>query len=194
MVGIDSTLGELFQASPVIFILVVAAVAAGIYFYFKLRRKYAPAAADKPEARPATKPYAQGEVASGADDAAAAALMAIVAEESKIPLGDLKFISITVTGRAGGGSDNGKYVFKLGEESSGRMKYKITYNDAVYEVTVEGGAADVAAPMPATAAVSAAPVVPAPTAAPKTEAAGPGASIEAPLAGVILEVNVNPGE
>jgi len=181
MIGIDSTLGEMFVASPLIFILTVAVLAAGVYAYFKLRRKHAPAAAEEPAAR---KPYGQGELTAGADDAIAAALMAIVAEESKIPLNDIKFISVIEISRAGGGLNNGKYVCELGKEPSGIMKYKITYNDAVYEVTVEGGAAIATTPMPAAE----------PVPAHKTDAASPGASIDAPLAGVILEIHVSPGQ
>ena len=182
MIGIDSTLGELFVASPLIFILSVAVIAAGIYFYLKLRRGVAPAGDETPEGKPVVKTYAQGELSAGTPDETAAALLAIVAEESKIPLGGLKIISITETEKTGGGLSNGKYTFELGEESSGYMKYKITYNDAVYEVAVEGGAAAVT---PAAA--------PPPVSLPKTDA-GPGVSIDAPLAGVILDIGVSPGE
>ena len=92
------------------------------------------------------------------------------------------------------------------------MKYRITLNDKVYEVEVEKGEAaitaeyaaseapapapaPVAAPAPAPAPVAAPAPAPAPAAVPAAPAApGEGESIQAPMPGTILSVNVKAGD
>ena len=83
------------------------------------------------------------------------------------------------------------------------MKYKVTLNGRTYEVEVEHGKAmlldeyEAIAPAPAAAApvaapVAAAPVAAAPAAAPAAPVAGE--TVDAPMPGNILKVNVAPGQ
>ena len=83
------------------------------------------------------------------------------------------------------------------------MKYKVTLNGRTYEVEVEHGKAmlldeyEAIAPAPAAAApvaapVTAAPVAAAPAAAPAAPVAGE--TVDAPMPGNILKVNVAPGQ
>ena len=83
------------------------------------------------------------------------------------------------------------------------MKYKVTLNGRTYEVEVEHGKAmlldeyESIAPAPAAAApvaapVAAAPVAAAPAAAPAAPVAGE--TVDAPMPGNILKVNVAPGQ
>ena len=86
------------------------------------------------------------------------------------------------------------------------MKYKITLNNRIYEVEVEAGKAmllnEYEAVAPAAPAPVAAPVAAAPAAAPATEASaaaapvvvGAGESVNAPMPGTILKVNVTQGQ
>ena len=86
------------------------------------------------------------------------------------------------------------------------MKYKITLNNRIYEVEVEAGKAmllnEYEAVAPAAPAPVAAPVAAAPAAAPATEApaaaapvvVGAGESVNAPMPGTILKVNVTQGQ
>ena len=85
------------------------------------------------------------------------------------------------------------------------MKYSATLNGKQYEVELErvdeyapiprGGVAAAAPTAPITApAVKAAPAAPAPAPAPAPAAAPSGATIEAPMPGKILKVNVTPGQ
>ena len=83
------------------------------------------------------------------------------------------------------------------------MKYKVTLNGRTYEVEVEHGKAmlldeyEAIAPAPAAAAPVAAPVAAAPVAAaPAAAPAAPGAgeTVDAPMPGNILKVNVAPGQ
>lgn len=72
-------------------------------------------------------------------------------------------------------------------------KYNVNVNGTAYEVTVEeitGGAA----PAPAAAPVPAAAPAPAPVAAPAPAASGAGESVNSPMPGTILSVNVNVGD
>ena len=79
------------------------------------------------------------------------------------------------------------------------MKYLVTLNGKTYEVEVEHGEAmlldeyDAAAPAPAPAAAPAAPAAPAPTPAPAPAVAG-GESVNAPMPGTIVKVNVAAGD
>ena len=75
-------------------------------------------------------------------------------------------------------------------------KFLVNVNGASYEVMVEeinGAAAPVAAPAPVAAAPVAAPVAAAPAAAPVAAAAGQ-ESVESPMPGNILAVNVKAGD
>ena len=85
------------------------------------------------------------------------------------------------------------------------MKYKVTLNNRVYEVEVEAGeamlldeyeaiapAAPAPAAPPAPPAPAAAPAAPAPAAAPAVT--GAGESVNAPMPGTILKVNVTQGQ
>ena len=75
-------------------------------------------------------------------------------------------------------------------------KFLVNVNGASYEVMVEeinGAAAPVAAPAPVAAAPAAAPVAAAPAAAPVAAAAGQ-ESVESPMPGNILAVNVKAGD
>ena len=86
------------------------------------------------------------------------------------------------------------------------MKYKITLNNRIYEVEVEAGKAmllnEYEAVAPAAPAPVAAPVAAALAAAPATEApaaaapvvVGAGESVNAPMPGTILKVNVTQGQ
>ncbi len=82
------------------------------------------------------------------------------------------------------------------------MKYKVTLNGKTYEVEVEAGKAvlldeyEACAPAPAAVAVPAAPVA-APAAAPAPAAAvslAAGETVESPMPGNILSVNVKQGD
>ncbi len=79
------------------------------------------------------------------------------------------------------------------------MKYKVTLAGRTYEVAVENGKAvlldeyDAAAPVAAATPAAAAPAAPA--AAPAAPVAvGAGESVNAPMPGTILKVNVNKGD
>ena len=75
-------------------------------------------------------------------------------------------------------------------------KFLVNVNGASYEVMVEeinGAAAPVAAPAPVAAAPAAAPVAAAPAAAPVAAAAGQ-ESVESPMPGNILAINVKAGD
>lgn len=75
-------------------------------------------------------------------------------------------------------------------------KFLVNVNGASYEVMVEeinGAAAPVAAPAPVAAAPAAAPVAAAPAAAPVAAVAGQ-ESVESPMPGNILAVNVKAGD
>ena len=79
------------------------------------------------------------------------------------------------------------------------MKYKVTLNGRTYEVEVNNGQAvlldeyeAVAAPAPAPVAAPAAAAAPAPAAAPVVT--GAGESVNAPMPGTILKVNVSAGQ
>ncbi len=83
------------------------------------------------------------------------------------------------------------------------MKYLVTLNGKTYEVEVEHGEAmlldeyDAAAPAPAPAAAPAAPAAPAPTPAPApapAPAVAGGESVNAPMPGTIVKVNVAAGD
>ena len=83
------------------------------------------------------------------------------------------------------------------------MKYKITLNNRVYEVEVEAGKAmlldEYEAVAPAVAAPASAAPVAAPEAAPAAPAApaavtGAGETVNAPMPGTILKVNVTQGQ
>ena len=192
MVGINSSLGELFNASPALFIAVVAVIIVGVYFYLKRRpQSEAPPAitVDHPLAAPVHTARASDRTAADTaaegtfntnvpDDITVAALIAIIAEESGIPADKLNISTMKETGRAAAGAPNNKYTIETGEEPPD-MKYRVTLNDVAYEVVVEGGAA---------AAAVATAVTPGPA-----DAEG-GLTMDAPLAGVILEVNVRAGE
>lgn len=72
-------------------------------------------------------------------------------------------------------------------------KYNVNVNGTAYEVTVEeitGGAA----PAPAAAPAPVAAPAPAPVAAPAPAASGAGESVNSPMPGTILSVNVNVGD
>ena len=81
------------------------------------------------------------------------------------------------------------------------MKYKVTVNGTAYVVEVEnlGASAPVAVPAPA-AAPAPAPVAatpaadPTPAAAPAAPIPAGGVSIESPMPGKILRINVTPGQ
>jgi len=165
-----------------------------LYFYFKKRppesggAKETVALRGRPGA-PAKQESVAGPPSSGdgliiidADDKQAAAVIAIIAEESGVLPENLKINSIRATGRktAGQSVADNKYVFEIGEESSGIMKYKVTLNDIAYEVVVENKTA--VAEKAAAAAVTPPP------------AAGEGRTVDAPLAGVIIEVSVKPSD
>ena len=80
------------------------------------------------------------------------------------------------------------------------MKYKITLNGRTYEVEVEHGKAmlldeyEAVAPAPVAAAPVAAPVAAAPVAAAPAAAAVAGETVDAPMPGNILKVNVTAGQ
>ena len=84
------------------------------------------------------------------------------------------------------------------------MKYKVTLNGRTYEVEVEAGkamcVAEYEAYAPAAAPVAAAPVAAAPVAAPAAAPAAAGVtvsggeSVNAPMPGNILKVNVSAGQ
>ena len=81
------------------------------------------------------------------------------------------------------------------------MKYKITLNGRTYEVEVEAGKAmlldeyEAIAPSAPAAAPVAAPAAAAPVAAPAAPAVtGAGESVNAPMPGTILKVNVQNGQ
>ena len=81
------------------------------------------------------------------------------------------------------------------------MKYKITLNGRTYEVEVEAGKAmlldeyEAIAPSAPVAAPVAAPAAAAPVAAPAAPAVtGAGESVNAPMPGTILKVNVQNGQ
>jgi len=177
------------NAAPLGIIVLLAALAV-VYAFVRIRGN---AGGDKAKETPGAeiiksappRPDVAGEFAlSGADDKTAAALIAITAEKSKIPLNDLKITSVRRIG-AGGGSDielGRNYQYKAEEELTGVMKYKVTLNNSVYEVTVEKGEARVDTP-----SQSAAP----PPASGEMEA---GKTVRAPLSGTILNISVNPGD
>ncbi len=79
------------------------------------------------------------------------------------------------------------------------MKYKITLNGRTYEVEVEAGKAmlldeyEAVAPAPA-AAPDASPASPAPAAPAAPVVTGAGESVNAPMPGTILKVNVTAGQ
>lgn len=72
-------------------------------------------------------------------------------------------------------------------------KYNVNVNGTTYEVLVEEVAAG-AAPAPVAAPVAAPAAAPAPVAAPAPAAAGAGQSINSPMPGNILAVNVKAGD
>ena len=81
------------------------------------------------------------------------------------------------------------------------MKYKVTLNGRTYEVEVEAGKAmlldeyEAIAPAPVAAAPVAAPAAEAPAAAPAAPVVtGAGESVNAPMPGTILKVNVTQGQ
>ncbi len=81
------------------------------------------------------------------------------------------------------------------------MKYKVTLNGRTYEVEVEAGKAMLLSEYEAVApaAPAAAPVAAAPAAAPAAPAAAPvvtgaGETVNAPMPGTILKVNVTAGQ
>ncbi len=83
------------------------------------------------------------------------------------------------------------------------MKYKVTLNGKVYEVEVEAGKAilmdeyEALAPAPAVPAAAAAPVAasaPSAESAPAAAALAAGETVESPMPGNILSINVKQGE
>ena len=80
------------------------------------------------------------------------------------------------------------------------MKYKVTLNGRTYEVEVEAGKAmllseyEAVAPAPVASAPAAAPAAAAPTAPAAPVVTGAGESVNAPMPGNILKVNVKVGD
>ena len=129
------------------------------------------------------------------DDLTAAMAMAVVANETDVPLNELRFRSIRIK--------------KPGDqptrpERDGHMKYLVSLKGKDYEVEVEKGEAVIlsvsdtpAVPTaPVAAAAPPAPAAPAP-AAPPPEAASvnaAGEKLTAPLPGTIVTIKVNAGD
>ena len=185
------TLGESFAVSFlgifivfIVLVVLIALICSIRYFLDKYMKE--PIAEEKIRAvTPQAAAQGAGEAdLTETDDLTAAAVIAIVAEETGCAPDRLKIISIKELSGKGTGVKSGKtekYTFESGEGMSGIMKYKITINDSIYEVTAENGKVTAGAltDMPAPAAVAA--------------AAGGDKTVTAPLAGSILSITVNPG-
>jgi len=208
MFDFNATFGEMFSASPFCFIAAVMLIAGAFYIFFKSRffdgadKNAAPALSPSfAGAVPPAKPVAEGELdIADINDKTTAVLIAITAEELNIPLDKLIISKIKRTGRkkaVKADENNFKYTFKPGEGADPDMKYKITLNDNVYEVTVENGAAAVETVTPETPPAQS--TAPAPSQAPPLVPAqvpqkAQGKSVDAPLAGVIMDIHVKQGD
>lgn len=165
-----------------------------------------PPAETAPQNVPSVKPQVLDSISAGnvrlnsLDDKTAAILLSIAADESGIPLNQLKVKQIREINSKGNKNAeaiavNKKYVFKIGRESKNNMKYNITLNGKVYEVEVERGEAELIniATNTVTPAVPAAPSAPAMPAAHTAPAQG-SKIVSSPLPGTVLNIAVKPGD
>lgn len=134
----------------------------------------------------------------GLEDKTAAMVMAIVADEIKAPLNELRFLSIKE--RQSGGKSARETESKNDKEMTAVMKYNVTLKDKVYEVEVERGEAalisvsDYAPVQSAPAVPSAAAPAPAAVSAPAANSAADGDAALSPMPGSILSVNASEGD
>ena len=126
---IESLSVSLLGFSIVFVILVVLIIVLRLLRFFISKYEKAPVAPTvktATAAKPAVKALAAGDAdIFNADDKTAAALMAIIAEESKIPLDKLRIISvkeININNKNANLEQKNKYTVEPGEELSGIMK------------------------------------------------------------------------
>ena len=191
----NSTFAEMFSASPFGFTAVVVIIAVVVVIVVKRRKSgkddvtsgnsgaASYASSNKPHGKK-TGPAQSLVTIKDADDKTTAAIIAIIAEETKSSLDSIRVSLIRKINVKPDGLGKDRYNFEIGEESSGIMKYRVTLDDSVYEVAVEGGEAAVKAQTPAAAA----------PASDSTDASGAVKDIKAPLTGVILDISVNSGD
>jgi len=175
-------------------------------------------AAKKPAAKPQnvtageqadnTAPPAQATIAASAgevalntlDDKTAALLLAIIANETDIPLERLKVISLRETEisiETKPIEQNERYAFQFRKENGEFMTYNIKLNGKDYEVEVERGEAMVLEVKEADTAQEVQAAVaetPKPAAAQSAPQQGGGTNICSPLPGVILAMKAVPGD